>query len=168
MECICGVALDKGIKAVEKFLPNIKHLLAPIINAAFQKQSRDNLKLLTTNATSNIGCWNTFMFVNGTTADYHREDDCAYTFITIPKQTFEVSKAGNIQPTFLFQIDEEKVLSMSMTDNLTFFYNGSFVIHRQSYKPSVDDAKNKFYNVSSYANEKLFDHLRNSFDRLNK
>ena len=87
---------------------------------------------------------------------------------TIPKQTFKTSKAGNTHSTFLFQLDEDRVLSISMTDNLTFFYNGSFVTHCQSYEPSIDDPINKFYNVSSYANEKLFNHIRNSFVRLEK
>ena len=46
------------------------------------------------------------------------------------------------------------------------FYNASFLTHRQSYVPPPGDETQKFYNISSYANEKLFNHLRKSFQRL--
>ena len=53
-----------------------------------------------------------------------------------------------------------------MSDDLSFFYNASFLTHRQFFDPSSSDDLDKFYNISTYANEKLFNHLRKSFHRL--
>ena len=142
-------------------------LICPIINAAFDRQCDNGLELLQSRDASDNGNWNSFLFVNGRTEKFHREDDCAYTYITVPNHYIDKTQHCTNQASFLFQIDEERILSINMTNDLSFFYNASFLTHRQSYIRSPDEDKNNFYNISSYSNEKLFNHLRQSFKRLN-
>ena len=141
-------------------------MLCPIINAAYNRQCSDGLNLLQSPSISHSGCWNFFLFVDGRTDEFHREDDCAYTFITIPKQVMNSNQHCSHQPLFLFKLNEEQKLILPMSPDLTFFYNASFLTHRQSYIPPVVDNSRRFYNISSYANEKLFNHLRLSFHRM--
>ena len=61
------------------------YLLCPIINAGFNKQAAEGIELLQRSKISNDGCWNSFMFVDERTEAFHRENDCAYTIITVPK-----------------------------------------------------------------------------------
>ena len=166
LEYKCAMALDYGISKVRKIIPEIKHLLCPIINAAFHKQSKEGIDMIQSRYASDNGCWNSFLFVDGKTDNFHRENDCAYTFITVPKQNLTKGKHILEQTHFLFQINEDKKLSLPLIDDITFLYNASFLTHRQSYFHNQND--NHFYNISSYANDKLFNHLRKSFDRLNK
>ena len=164
---MCGEALHSGISSMKKSVPEIIHLLCPIINAAFHKQSSQGIELLHSQKVSNHGCWNSFLFADVRTKTFHRENDCAYTMITIPKQEMDRNQHPANKPSFLFKINEEQVITLPLMNDVSFFYNASFLTHRQSYLPSDSKCQNKFFNVSSYANKKLFNHLRLSFDRLN-
>ena len=166
LENIASIALDHGISKLKNIFPEIHLLLSPFINAAFDKQSKEGIQLLDPRCTSNNGLWESFLFVNGRTDNFHREYDCAYTYITVPKQSINSQQHFTHQPTFMFQINEDQKISLQMTNDLSFFYNASFITHRQSYFPPVDNDDQPFYNISSYANEKLFNHLRKSFHRL--
>ena len=168
LEMISAKALEYGISKISEVFPEIKHVLSPIINAAFDKQCEEGLELLDNIHASDNGCWNSFIFVNGRTHKFHRENDCAYTCITVPKQFINKGEHVKQRPAFIFKIDEEQELSIEMSDDLSFFYNASFLTHRQSYTHADEKGidADTFFNVSSYANEKLFNHLRQSFNRL--
>lgn len=163
----CKDCLKNGIEKISKYIPDISLLLSPIINTAYWKQCKDDINLLHMNAGSDIGCWNTIMFVDGRTNEYHRENDCSYTYITVPRQNMIKDRQCYEKPHFSLKIDEERVIMLPLLDNISFFYNASFLMHRQSYTPIADGVNNCFFNVSSYSNEKLFNHLRKSFNRLN-
>ena len=87
--------------------------------------------------------------------------------ITVPNQHIDREKHPSQQPAFIFKINEQQNITLPLTSDVTFFYNASFLTHRQSYTPTETKDSHKFYNISSYANEKIFNHLRLSFERSN-
>ena len=70
------------------------------------------------------------------------------------------------KPMFLFKIGKKEQIMLPLVNNMSFVYNGKFIMHRQAYTPSNNSYSRKFFNLSSYGNEKLFNHLRRTFDRL--
>ena len=106
------------------------------------------------------------MFVDGRTDNFHTEKECAYTFITVPQQVLQSNVEDCNKPKFIFKIDEDRHLILPLITGLSFLYNAIFLTHRQSNNPSTKKEAKKFFNISSYANEKLFDHLRLSFKRM--
>ena len=146
LEYISVTALYHGIQKLSTILPEIRLLLSLIINAVFDRQSCAGLKLLESRDVSDNGGWNLFLFVNGRTHQFHREKNCAYTYITVPKQSIDNAQHCTHQPTFLFQINEDQKLSIPMSDDLSFFYNDSFLTHCQSYVPSLGD-DNTFFSI---------------------
>ena len=166
LESMCATALNEGIACVSKYIPEIKHLLCPIINAAYQKQSDANMQLLDKGNTYDDGFWNCFMFVDGKIEDFHTEKDCSYTFITVPQQILHSNLTENEKPKFVFKIDEERELFLPLVNGVSFLYNATFLTHRQTYNAVLKKDEPRFYNISSYSNEKLFNHLRLSFKRM--
>ena len=83
LESICSASIKQGIKCVSKIIPEIRELLCPIINAAYQKHCDANINLLKKGDNFDDSLWNCFMFVDGKTDNFHTENDCAYTFITV-------------------------------------------------------------------------------------
>lgn len=63
----------------------------------------------------------------------------------------------------MFKIDKERQLILPLLYNLTFLFNVTFLSHCQSYTTITDKNSPRFYNISSYANEKLLNCLRTSF-----
>ena len=51
---------------------------------------------------------------------------------------------------------------LPLDDNISFVYNTTYLTHHQYYVTGVNHDNDKFINVSSYGNEKLFNHLRKS------
>ena len=169
LESMCSYALNDGISCVSQYIPEINHLLCPIINAAYQKQSDANMQLLDKGNTYGEGLWNCFMFVDGKTENFHTEKDCSYTFITVPQQILHSNLTDNERPKFVFKIDEERELSLPLVNGVSFLYNATFLTHRQRYDAILKKDEPRFFNISSYSNEKLFNHLRLSFKRtINK
>ena len=121
LENLCGKALESGISTISNTFPEIRHLLCPIINAAYERQNTEAIELLSSRCTSDDGLWNCFLFVDGRTKDFHVENDCAYTFISIPRQFIDTKQHCTHQPTFMFKINNEQVISLQMTNDLSFF-----------------------------------------------
>ena len=71
------MALEYGITKVRNIIPEIKHLWCPIVNAAFYKQSKEGIDMIQSRYASDNGCWNSFLFVDGKTDNFHQENDCA-------------------------------------------------------------------------------------------
>ena len=162
---ICSDQVNKGIKDIDTVLPGVKDLLSPVLDSAYYKQQQLGVQLLQETKTSHNGCWNTFLHVDGRTEEYHTENDCAYTYITTPFQDRDNKISDASPPSFLFKITNQVQLMIPLSNNTSFFYNAQFLMHRQSYNPSTDRDRNVFYNLSCYGNDKLFNHLRKSFQR---
>ena len=77
--------VHEGILNLSEVIPELKHMLCPIINTAYDIQCNEGINLLNNELTSDVGCWNAFLFVEGRTENFHSEDDCACTFITVPQ-----------------------------------------------------------------------------------
>ena len=164
----CANQVVEGIRSLSVIIPELKNMLCPIINAAYDMQCKQPIDLLKNEVTSDVGCWNTFLFVEGRTDNFHCEDDCAYTFITVPQQQRRLYFHPQHEPCFLFKINETQTLTLPLHNDLSFIYNASFLTHRQRYEPVANKEENMFFNISSYANAKLFNHLRKSFVPMNK
>ena len=70
------------------------------------------------------------------------------------------------KPMFLFKFNDENTLMIPLASGVSFVYNGQCITHRQSCVRNDKYTENKFYNISSYANGKLFNHIRKTFSRL--
>ena len=167
IQMLCSSTIKRGIFLLSNIIPEINKLLCPIVNAAYRMQSECGNDMLTPIDNEDDGFWNAFLFVDGRTENFHTEHDCAYTLITVPKQYMKTDLNLSDRPHFIFKIDEDRDLYLPLTPHLSFIYNATFLTHRQSYTPLLDDDQPRFYNISSYSNEKLFNHLRVSFNRLN-
>ena len=121
---------------------------------------------MTNISTSVSGYWNTMLYFNGTPSKLHTDKDCSYTLITVPKQMSAVSKNHRNQPMFLFKFNDKDKHIIPLASGVSFVYNGQCITHRQLCVSNNKDTENKFYNISSYANGKLFNHLRKTFSRL--
>ena len=97
--------------------------------------------------------------------DFHIERDTAYTIISVPNQVIKTNRLADEYACFKYKITESLEISLPMVTNLCFMYNANFLMHRQEYVADLSPDGNRFYNISSYANEKLFNHLRKSFQR---
>ena len=60
LEYLSAQSLDHGIQKIAKIFPDIKLLISPIINAAFDRQYDNGVELLQPCDASENGCWNSF------------------------------------------------------------------------------------------------------------
>ena len=155
---IAKTTLSKIVKQVEK-------LILPALDVAHDMQrhySDINLKL---SGTSSENMWSTNVCINATTEEYHTEKDTSYTLITFPLQNFNLQKIkGNVND-FHFKVNDQVCISLPMTPDVTFMFSGTFLTHRQNGNSSLDKNSHEFVNLSSYGNQKLFNHIRKSFAR---
>ena len=106
--------------------------------------------------------------MNGRTENMHCEKYCAYTLITVPSQVVWKNVPLYKQPVFLFQVGTKEQSMLPLVNNISFVYNGNFLMHRQALTPIEHSNSPKFFNISSYGNAKMFNHLRRTFERLGK
>ena len=158
--------INGGVDELKRFLPETGFMLAPIINTAYEVQNVIQRKILTPLKVTNSGSWNTHIFINGCTERFHAEKDCAYTCIHVPKQDLPKKRQLHQEPAFLVQLNGNQNILLPLTRPVSFMYNAQLISHRQVYYPECNDNQPPFINVSSYANKKLFDHLRKSFNRI--
>ena len=142
--------------------------MSPIINTAYKGQKNIGKDILKRVLMNDLGTWNCFLFVDGKTRDFHIEKDCAYTFITVPDQVMRTNRNPDEYPTFRFKLNKSTEVMLPMKCNVSFLYNANFLTHRQEYTIDRDKDGYRFYNISTYANQKLFSHLRHSFKRMAK
>ena len=55
-----------------------------------------------------------------------------------------------------------------MEAGVTFLFSGRYLIHRQICNNNMGGTNNTFYNVGSYGNKRLYDHLKASIRRIYK
>ena len=147
-------------------LPNIKYMICPIIDSADELQniiSNANLKRA---ETACRGCWNVILSINAMTEQLHTENDCGYTVIKVPTQKLYCKLENIPEPVFIFHLNNKEQIALPLRTNTSFIYTGKFLTHRQHYRCNTDRSCEPFINWSSYSNEKLFNHLRKTFERL--
>ena len=79
-------AINGGINNLKVIVPEIIHLICPLINVAYKRQQDVGINMLESQGTAYNRCWNSFLFVDGRTYNFHTEKYCAYTFIIVPLQ----------------------------------------------------------------------------------
>ena len=165
IENIFSNVVNERIHKFSRIIPEINWLLSPILDLAYQRQQSIDRKILTPLKVSQNGCWNSHIFVNSCTSTFHVEKDCSYTCIHVPNQDF--TKKDNIceVPGFVFQFNDSQRLIIQLNRMVSIMYNAQCLMHRQVYYPE-NGATDNFFNVATYANEKLFNHLRKTFNRL--
>ena len=166
MEKNCSKVINNSVKSLSAIVPDIKYLLSPILDTAHKMGNDIGDTVLSEVDTASSGCWNAFLYVDGRTEQLHTERDCAYTLITVPIQVVDSDLPLYQKPLFLFQLAENNQLILPLLSNTSFVYNGNFVTHRQAYNPKCNTGSRRFYNISSYGNQKIFNHLRRTFSRL--
>ena len=166
VEDICANVVNNAVTLLSSVLPEIRYLLSPILDTGQKLQNKFKRSILKEVATTKSCFWNTMLYVDGNTQHMHTEKDCAYTLITVPKQSFSRKKILCNQPMFLFQASDKQQIMLPLDDSITFVYNATYLTHHQHYVPGVDQCNDKFINISSYGNEKLFNHLRKSLSRI--
>ena len=167
----CKIHLDFAIKSFQKIIPNVKKLICPILNSAhqFQKEVGDiNFREV---QSSNLGLWQSSICVNAMTRIFHTEKDVTYTIISVPKQNLVCSDMKRKSTFFLFRLNNSNCLSIKMNPGISFLFSGTMLTHRQccvdGYRENdIPTHGNIFFNIASYGNEKLFCHLRKSFERI--
>ena len=163
MQYLASAEQSKGIINISKFLPSIHNHIAPIINkAAAIQRKKGNINLLHVPGCEE-GCWKTSVCVNAETKLFHTEDDCGYTVITVPKQA--TNGVGNYH--FLFMLQPKCYIGIKMNINVSFVFSGHLLTHRQhcSMNDGYNSSNLNFINCSSYANKRLFNHIKKSLLR---
>ena len=103
--------------------------------------------------------WHINICVNVSTGEFHTENDCSYTLISVPKQnTKEQIKCGN-EYQFLFQLNNNIVIALTLTPDLSFLFLSTFLSHRQKGNDSIENNKYPFVNLSSCGNKRLLTHI---------
>ena len=153
-------------KDLSKVLPKITSIISPIVSTAFELQSfKKNINIKEGYA-SNSGCWQSSICVDATTGEFHSENDCTYTLITIPNQSTIKSQPAGDNFHFLISLTEKKILNIPLHSGISFVFSAQFLTHRQhrnAYIYSNDD--DVFFNVASYGNKRLFHHIKKSFNK---
>ena len=81
IENIFSNVVNERIHKFSKIIPEINWLLSPILDSAYKRQQTIDRRILTPLKVSQSGCWNSHIFVDSCTANFHVEKDCAYMFL---------------------------------------------------------------------------------------
>lgn len=165
IEIMCGNEIDHAIHCFKRRFRNIHLLISPVIDAAdtYQKLIGDvNLKTM---STSENGIWQFSVCVNSTTALCHTERDCTYTVITVPMQHAQKKIKSKKLPKFCFNLNENKNVRILYEYQLSFVFSGYYITHHQIPPVNSFHQDYPFINMSSYGNQKLFNHMRASIIR---
>ena len=172
LEVMCADQVCSAVKSFRKFLPNVHKVMAPIVDIAFKNQNKFNIDAnLKKCLTSNDGLWHSCICCNAITKEFHVEKDITYTLISVPYQ-IEDNKCNVKRSStyFLLKINEDITFAFKMLENTSFFFSVTYLTHRQfsedGYLQDIDrQRKHKYYNIACYGNERLYRHLRLTFQR---
>ena len=164
-ETLISDHVNDGIFALRSYVRNIPKLISRIVDTAYKMQEVYGNVNLKATETKDSGIWMTTVALNGQTSNFHLEQDCTYTFITVPKQDMDMNNGNNYQRVFLININDENTFAFPMTHNLSFVFSGKFITHRQHCDAKCYNDSSIFYNIVCYGNKRLYSHLKNTFLR---
>ena len=163
-ETHCASEISRGVKVLSTIIPNIKTIIAPVIETSFNLQLNEKDLNLKETASIHDGCWQTSICIDAQTKQYHTEHDCTYTFITVPKQLQSKSPPSTIKYDFLFKLTAKQSINLSLKAGVTFIFSGLFLSHRQNKSKEESTKDEVFFNMASYGNKRLFNHLRKTYN----
>ena len=170
-EEIVANEVESAIAKFSKYFPNIRTLIAPILNIAHKKQEEAGDVHFKNVMTSEHGLWQSELCCDAITRDFHTERDITYTLISTPFQVKDNKEKTASKPTyFVLKINETSNIAFKMIPKSSFMFSGSMITHRQFSEDGYEDVKvrkgiSHFYNIACYGNERMFHHLRQSFRR---
>ena len=152
--------LRYGIENLSRHIPNIKHLISPVLDVAFKMQSERSDVNVKEVELSDIGIWKTAVSVNAYTEELRIEDDCTSTIIHVPKQQ-KYLKCNSFH--FQFALDEKYNVAIHLKECTTIMFCAKLLMHRQT--SNTKSTECKFVNFGCYGNRQLFNHIRRTFIR---
>lgn len=140
-EKLCADEINRSVSDLTTFLPNMRTILSPVIEAALfiQQQKEIDLNLKET-ISSNDGCFQSSICVNAETKQYHTEHDCTYTLISIPKQP-----KSSTDYDFLFTLTSKQSINIPLESGVSFMFSGLFLRHCQNKSMKVSMSNDTFF-----------------------
>ena len=142
----------------------MRKYITPVLNVThdLQKSIGDyNFKKVTV---SESGMWYSSVSLSCQTTYLHTEDDCTYTVITVPKQ--EDNEHNNPEYNFIFHLKKGQTIGLKMDTGLTILFFGKYLTQWQSESENMSTSNDIFINFPSYGNERLYNHLKKTINRL--
>ena len=165
IEDMIGIEMHSATQSLSKMVGHVDKLILPALDIANKLQPEYGDIFLKKNDDECSAMWHTNVCINASTGEFHTEKDTSYTLITVPSQGYKTQKnCGNVY-NFLFKLNEDNVISLPLTPDLSFLFSATFLSHRQEGNESTEKVSQPFVNLSSYGNHKLFTHIRKSFCR---
>ena len=163
-ETYCANEIARSVCALKSFLPNIQSIIAPVLETSYELQLKEQDLNLKEMSSVNEGCWQTSICIDAETREYHTEHDCTYTLISIPSQESSNPSASSIKYDFLFKLTNNQTINISLKPGLSFMFSGLYLTHRQNKSQDTNNLHNTFFNMASYGNKRLFQHLRKTYN----
>ena len=157
--------ISRCVNDFKTFIPNIKSIIAPVLDVSYDLQSLGKDLNIKEGYASKDGCWQTSLCADAITGEYHNEQDCTYTLITIPQQEgIDLNKTSDVY-NFLFHLTGRKYMNIPLYPGISLLFSGAFLTHRQHRIENKPLKNQPFFNIASYGNKRLFNHIKKSFNK---
>ena len=140
--------LGGDIEGVSRMVPNIRRLVAPIIDVAHDLQNTLGSINLRKVPSSYDGMCQTSVNVNTMTNKFHTGQDFSYTVNNVPSQDFFLT----LEETSLhirFQNEGENI-SINLCGGIVFLFSGKCLINRRNYSDPCSPKDDIFINFAYY------------------
>ena len=146
-------------------IPNIRSLIAPVLTVAYYQQASKGDINFKTVPSFKCGLWHSAVCINAQTTQFHTENDCTYTLITVPKQETNMKPFLRRQYNFLFKLKLHENIAIELVTGVTILFSGTFLTHRQHCDRASSSMDGIFFNFASYGTERLYRHIMTLFHR---
>ena len=85
---MCSTTIKNGMVGLHRIVPEVNIIISPMLYTASNIQ--DSYVGLKNAKTSNLGCWNAFLYVNERTDKLHMEHDYTFICITVPENRHRI------------------------------------------------------------------------------
>ena len=109
--------------------------------------------------------WQSQICVNAQTTQLHTENDDTYTVITVSKHYANPKKLP--EHIFIFELKNKETFGIEMEYGVSFIFPGKFLIHRQALNENKV-SNETYFNFSFYGNERLYNHVKATINRVLK
>lgn len=136
--------ITRSVNDFSTIIPTIRAVIAPILETTYDLQTTHKDLNMKEGFAAKDGCWQTSLCVNAVTKQYHTEQDCTYTLITVPNQLQDIEKKFTNRYDFIFKINDRQHISLHLTPGTSFIFSGMYLTHRQNMS---DVRSHKFFTV---------------------
>ena len=110
--------LGAGICDISIISPNIRKMIAPVIDTVLDFQESECSVNLESVPSTSYSLWQTSICMNSLTREFHTEDDSSYTVIKNPNQEHQQKL---IQYNFAFKLKNKYNVAIRMTPGTRLF-----------------------------------------------